>query len=77
MIVTRKLGGHSEGKGRNGYIKIVEMEASVDFGDGQRLRLEVFSKVRGDVPPIVLVLAPEDVSALHHVLSDYLAGDIK
>ena len=77
MIISRKLGGKSEGKGRNSYIRIADMEGSIDFSDGERLRLEVFSKVRGDAAPIILILDKADAEMLAGMLGDYLAGRLK
>jgi hypothetical protein len=79
MTVSRKLSGGSEGKGRNGYIHIAEMEGSIDFADGVRLHIDVFSKRRDrhDAPPIILILDKADAEALAGMLTDYLAGKIK
>ena len=77
MIVTRKLDGGSEGKGRNSYIRIAEMEGSIDYAVGGRLRLEVFSKVRGESAPIILILDQADARTLAGILADYLSERIK
>lgn len=51
----------SEAKGRNGYFRLAE--ADVWRHDG-KVRIELFSKVRGDSPPVVVELTPADLDRL-------------
>jgi len=68
-IIRKALGGGSEGKGRHGYFKAVEVEASLQ--GPERLRLDVYSKIRGDVAPLTLILTAEDAKLLAGIFSDF------
>ena len=71
------LSGKSEGKKRaGGYIHLAEIGADIQ-GEDNRLRLEMYSKVRSDVPPIVLELILEDARIVAAILTDYLSGKMK
>ncbi len=74
-MITYTLSGKSDGKGRNGYFKMAEVEAwRPTLGpelDGQVAYIDIFSKRRsGNCGPLRMQLVPEDVKVLAEMFND-------
>lgn len=65
QIRNLKLSGRSDAKGRNGYFVLAEVDVWKYNG---KIRVELFSKTRGQAPPALLELEPADMNRLIGVM---------
>lgn len=65
------MSGESAVKGRNGYFHLRDVQLTHNpLSD--TLRVEFYSRLRGDVPPAVMELTPDDARRLAGAILDWV-----